>query len=1024
MTDHDAALRLDALLDDLLTGDTANDPLASVAGAVHKLDERQRATPSDAFRAQMWHTLFASSNGRYSVTTADEPVAISPPRPAPRKIVQPNKLHRFFATAAALLLLIGSVGAVTRLPLGPTRDPEPSAIPVAALASPAESDRDAAIAGTLSIPNRDPQISGDGEIVWTSPEIQDFRFYLARDQYALSDRSVFQVFVANDAADERYMDLRAVDLQSGTVRWIQSLDFTQGELATYGDHLVIAGYDASPDVSGPVLLVLDGENGEELWRVDLSDDVPMELLIDGNDAFVLGDRNTLDVIDLAAGSLISSIDLTGDAKSPADVLFGHPGTGYRMLAILDGTLAAVLADGSVTGMDIDSGEIEWQQLRPEPGIAQVIATGDRFVIVDDGTMNQISVELQMSSGSGVSSSVATPESGIASCQDRVVSGPPEQIFALRSSAPRQTAVLGIDPDRGTIDWTAQVEIPLRDQIVTDRDVSFLTRSGAVFPLGPSDIVFCSVDLASGEIVQAESIGDVAERTALVVVNDTVPIETVIGVMGGSRVISVPASVAPDIVSPRIEATPEFRGAFGWIELVDDGWLLANPEGQLVKLSWQSGGSSTPEVAMPTPGRVTWDLDPPGSGASIDTVTETLSAGTLYRLVVQNDGDGAVQWVQAIDTETGAVRWERRFPNGAWEISVGDNSVAVVTVHRSLSAYNVVVLDAATGEERWQSELSGSQELSGAPVLTTIDSQLLVLTANGRLESFDLTTGEIDFSLSLVDEQTMASSPLRIRNVIDHSRFAFDGETLAVTVGDGSVVGVDLANGWIIWRVVPDGVGANAVYAIDGQFVAVAIKGLAASAPTVVPTWTPQTMPLAADDCPRFIMVGPTSDGTPAAEGQASEIELLGIDARGDVQWRRWATDAIKATVWVWGDDGALAMVASPSSSWPQDGSNAIVCAVEAASGTVSYVGKQTEITESTFTIRSIEDDEFAEIRIFEPGYGFAFLIEVSSVTGPYVDIDAAVGDITRVIDHGGIIYLTLEDGRLLKIDPGWSDSSE
>jgi hypothetical protein len=263
---------------------------------------------------------------------------------------------------------------------------------------------------------------------------------------------------------------------------------------------------------------------------------------------------------------------------------------------------------------------------------------------------------------------------------------------------------------------------------------------------------------------------------------------------------------------------------------------------------------------------------------------------------------------------------------------------------------------------------------------------------------------------------MASSPLKILPVIDPTRFAFVGDTLAAIVGDGSVVGVDLARELVIWRVVPDGIGANAVYAIDGQFVVLAVKGLAASATPGVPTRIPLETPLTATDCGRFITSGSASDATPIAQDQAAAMELLGIDAQsGDVQWRGWAGEPVEATVWTWAGDDSFNMVVSPSSEWPRDGTSAIICAVDAATGTASYRGDQADITMSALTFRSLKDGQFFEVRIFEPGYGFAFPIDDASVSGPNVDIDVTIDDISQISEHEEHVYLTLTDGTLIQI---------
>jgi hypothetical protein len=70
---------------------------------------------------------------------------------------------------------------------------------------------------------------------------------------------------------------------------------------------------------------------------------------------------------------------------------------------------------------------------------------------------------------------------------------------------------------------------------------------------------------------------------------------------------------------------------------------------------------------------------------------------------------------------------------------------------------------------------------------------------------------------------------------------------------------------------------------------------------------------------------------------------------------------------------------------------------------------------SALTFRSLKDGQFFEVRIFEPGYGFAFPIDDASVSGPYMEIDAAADEISQVTRHGDWVYLTLTDGRLIQL---------
>jgi outer membrane protein assembly factor BamB len=962
MTDHNSAVRLDTFLDNDLSGEFAADPLAATAVSLRELDRSQQERPANGFRAQLGQSLFASSNGVHQLSAADEPVPLVPARPDVPPSPRPRKSHRLLAIAAVLLLLIGGAGAVTRLPIGNQRDSEPSAIPAASFGSPMTSlDSAADDAGGTQAATSDATVS-----------------------LALANDTLYR-FISNDV----FTGLVAIRTEDSSERW-KVEGASSGELAV-DDQAAYVAFD-SPDAAAGRVAAYSATDGGSLWTWSAGGAITGLAVADGTVYAVVTD-GSLSALDAESGDMRWRTQLDSGAGPDATVW------GDRSVQVSGDFVAALSPGGMFAVVNVSDGSVRWRLAHLGAGTATFAVTAKAVIVFEQ-------VGIVTPAAGSVDPATALPRDG----------APPDW-----QSATYDLVLGGSYAARGFQDMSAQ-PVAIENLVAVAATALDLPATG-----GRGHTGLFGISSWGAGIVMADLPGAIAGRhiAQLGIWNppDSAPAQFVVVTEDGVLALIAPKHLGmvddPTAPDPYDGAIVDFgQPAISAPVGDENGIWIVLADGTLAEIHPSRLNQDLPQDATPEPpsSRIAWQLDPPETGIDFHTVSETLSAGTLYRLLVVNGADGPAHWVQAIDVANGEVRWERRFLNGGYEMVVNGDAVAMITVHRSMTAYSVVVLDANTGDERWQAELAGSPERSGAPVVTMTDTQLLALTADGRLEAFDLGTGEIDLSLPLVNSTDLASSSLKILPIVDPSRFALDGDTLAVVVGDGSVVGVDLANEWIIWRVVPDGIGANSVYAIDGQFVVVAVKGLAASATPGVPTRIPLTTPLTASDCDRFISSGSVSDATPAFQDQADAMELLGIDAQsGDVQWRGWASEPVEATVWTWVGDDTFSMVVSPSSEWPSDGSSAIVCAIDAATGAVSYRGDQANIAMSALTFRSLEDGQFFEVRIFEPGYGFAFSTDVASETGPYVEIDAAADEVSRVTMHGEWVYLMLTDGRLIQV---------
>ncbi|MBL8237810.1 MAG: PQQ-like beta-propeller repeat protein [Bryobacterales bacterium] len=188
----------------------------------------------------------------------------------------------------------------------------------------------------------------------------------------------------------------------------------------------------------------------------------------------------------------------------------------------------------------------------------------------------------------------------------------------------------------------------------------------------------------------------------------------------------------------------------------------------------------------------WRADSLGEGYS----SVAVSNGKLF---TQGQKQGK-QWVMALDASTGKTLWEtaagEAFPQDRGPGPRGTPTVDGDTVY-SLSADGTLVsLAAANGKKNWEGNIlrdyKGSQINWGLSESPLIDGPRLIVTPGGKdrsLVALDKKTGRPLWGSAGEDAAGYSSA----------IAFDFGGQRHIVALTSKGAVGINAANGWVMWK---------------------------------------------------------------------------------------------------------------------------------------------------------------------------------------------------------------------------------
>jgi outer membrane protein assembly factor BamB len=561
MTDHDA-LRLDTLLDQLdAFVPVGMEPLVQTAAMLQSLDDRQRGTPSSDFRARLRQRLFVSAHAHDRYFEPDEIVTLVPTRAQRDRSAAGRPVPRsWLAIAAALLLLVGGAAAVAFGSFGPNSDREPSAIPAVSFATPTTPE------------------TATSNVVWTVPGPEGAG--TESGAHLIAGGRIFRSFLGG-TTEQR---IQAVDAETGAILWDEHLDIGGRVLAAYSDLVLVAGQLGLYIASEPQLIALEAATGNEVWRAPLSEP-PVAMTVVGDRALVLSQDNNLDAIDLTTGESRYVADIGGES-TPLDQVSSPmpPLASNDRLAVIDDTLVAVLADGSLAGIDIETGASKLWLLRQEPGRVTVYAVDGLLVAVDSGDLDAIGASMTESENASTGFMVPAMASPVsASCLDPGYPITADAMTDDHDVAPLATNFWGLDPESGDPVWfssSSEAALPLYPRYT---GLVYVTSTTNEWPTDREQIAVCEIDAATGHAWRIDHLGDLGNQIFRLVFTDEPDLYAIGIVLDGGQFLAVPAVLDPTVSGPVIALDPKQDGGIRWIEAADGALYLSMQNQDLMKL---------------------------------------------------------------------------------------------------------------------------------------------------------------------------------------------------------------------------------------------------------------------------------------------------------------------------------------------------------------------------------------------------------------------------------------------------------
>jgi outer membrane protein assembly factor BamB len=153
-----------------------------------------------------------------------------------------------------------------------------------------------------------------------------------------------------------------------------------------------------------------------------------------------------------------------------------------------------------------------------------------------------------------------------------------------------------------------------------------------------------------------------------------------------------------------------------------------------------------------------------------------------------DEDAAAPLLQAIGLEAGELRWQYTLPATPYSAGFAATGDVVFT------GSPTVLLDLATGEERWQLDAAGV----GVPVIDHASETVFVALAQPRGMQADIV------ALNLADGGERWRTPLANHLPHPFDRLALSGSVVVVPTAGNTILGLDAATGALRWELAAPG----------------------------------------------------------------------------------------------------------------------------------------------------------------------------------------------------------------------------
>jgi outer membrane protein assembly factor BamB len=539
---------------DLRVRPPAEDTVADLASTARRLKDlfaHQRAVPDDRFVSRLEQRLMPGL-AKPLTPTPQPAMALNGHLPANPARATPAK-RRFASltpviSMALLLALIAATGFIVWQGDG-SEDPRSIAFPVASDGTP-----EAAAA----------EATPDSGFLWELPASSE-AMMMVNSGFTVQGNTVYRFL----RIPTEFNGIEAIDGQTGQTRWRATAYWWRGILAADEHGVYYFGFgETTREGALPVLVALSPETGDELWRLDLEDQPWNVSTKDGRLYF---DTLEDDVIAIDA--------IKGEKLWRHE---GHSQPGYGGIAPLPGTRPAILDhaialfrnDGSIAGLDPDTGAELWRSEGFHPEAVFLTPAGDILIAMSayewegmtgtPGTPSPKDGETLWAAGTANFRLI-----GIASADGRILW---EQMVA----APllQHPAIAG-----STFAFVGDEAIPVEEHnsiVPKEHQPSPISEgSGHVFYLWASFSIR-AIDITSGELLWTESLnGDIYNGVA----GWTSPS----GTGGGMAAITSYGNVVAEgpWTGGKLDPPGDLYSVVGALQAGDFGFVALTADGRLV-----------------------------------------------------------------------------------------------------------------------------------------------------------------------------------------------------------------------------------------------------------------------------------------------------------------------------------------------------------------------------------------------------------------------------------------------------------
>jgi outer membrane protein assembly factor BamB len=421
--------------------------------------------------------------------------------------------------------------------------------------------------------------------------------------------------------------------------------------------------------------------------------------------------------------------------------------------------------------------------------------------------------------------------------------------------------------------------------------------------------------------------------------------------------------------------------------------------------------ATPAPISKAPELPDWTAPAPDE-TGYDEFAHLVASGRIFRAFSRDSGP---QYIQAVDTATGKVLWEKQIATEAGILVASDDILVVAELYATSQdqdpTHHLVGLDAQSGIQRWDVKLAGPPAAA-----TLMGDRVMVLGWNNTLDALAIQDGQQIYSVDVGGKSQWPNGlPIQFANFsYEPGRMAAIGSTVAVVLADGSVAAIDGETGTGLWWIYRSLQGAAAVRAV-GDHLLIDLGG------TYIPPQGGSPVPIL-----------PTP-ATPEASNCNTQIskQLAGTSINGtsalDYIGALYAVDPVSGTI-AWSGTTELygrSQVSTSNNDLLLDTSvrsgpaqvQGTWCSLAMESGTITPLTDPASIALGSF-INDVNNGRIMEtVAIFANGQFVAYPTQQPVDSGtPVFDLSPYLsGSFWWVEIYDGSIYISMGDGTLMKL---------